>query len=225
MKKFIVKKAYQILVIILLLQIFKTPASANGGCVPVYGGGVQCPRPGQVLVEKKVQSPSTGIYVDNLGPSDPKYRPQQLITFQIIVQNSGEQTLNSINVKDTLPQYVDFMSGPGNYDSKSKTVSWTVSNLMGGSSEVFYLKGRIVHPTLLPDLNIICPTQANPQPVNMVDAEVIGQKDHDESRFCIQKEIIVPVVPKAGPEHWLLTLAGFSILFPTGLILRKKVTF
>lgn len=208
---------------VVLINAGISSVSANGGCVPVYGGGVQCPRPGNVLIDKKVQSPSSGVYVDNLGPGDPKYRPEQIVTFQIIVQNSGKESLNTVNITDILPQYVDFMSGPGNYDSKSKSVSWTVSNLTPASTQVYYIKGRIVHQALFPaDINIVCPTSSNPQPINKVDAKSNGQTDHDESRFCIQKEVIVPIVPKAGPEHWLLSIVGLVVTFYAGNILRKK---
>ncbi|OGG27234.1 hypothetical protein A2960_00235 [Candidatus Gottesmanbacteria bacterium RIFCSPLOWO2_01_FULL_39_12b] len=203
--------------------------SASGGCVPVYGGGVQCPRPGQVLIDKTVRNPSTGVYVDNLGPNDPRYRPEWIITFNIVVKNPGDETLDTVTVADTLPQYMDYMSltgATGNYNSTTRTLTWTVSNLTGGSSQLFQLRGRIVHPSLLPaDRNVICPIAGNPQPVNIVDSRASnGQTDHDESQFCIEKELVVPQVPKAGPEHWILSLVGIGTALTIGLYLRKKAT-
>lgn len=191
-------------------------AFANGGCVPVYGGGVQCPRVGQVLIDKTVRNPSTGIFVDNLSLSDPKYRPQWIVTFRVTVKNSGDQTLSKVTVTDKLPQYVDFMSGPGSYDSKNKTLTWDVNSLAGGASQVFEIKARVVHPAVLPaEKSVVCP-------VNVADAKTNGQSDRDESQFCIQKELVVPQVPSAGPEHWLLSLAGLSTAGLFGLFLRKK---
>ncbi len=191
--------------------------SADGGCVPVYGGGVQCPRVGQVLLDKTVRNPSTGIFVDNLGLSDPKYRPQWTATFRVTVKNSGDQTLNKVTVVDKLPQFVDFMSGPGSYDSKNRTLTWEVNNLAGGASQVFEIKARVVHVAVLPsDKSVVCP-------VNVVDAKSNGQTDRDESQFCIQKELVVPQVPTAGPEHWLLSLAGLSTIGVIGIFLKRKV--
>ncbi|MBI4991259.1 DUF11 domain-containing protein [Candidatus Gottesmanbacteria bacterium] len=191
----------------------------NGGCVPVYGGGVQCPRVGQVLIDKTVRNPSTGIFVDNLGPSDPKYRPQWIITFRVTVKNSGDQTLDKVTVVDKLPQYIDFMSGPGTYDSKGRTLTWDVNSLAGGASQVFEIKGKVVHPAVLPaEKSVVCP-------VNVADAKSNSQTDHDESQFCIQKELVVPQVPTAGPEHWLLSIAGLSTAGIIGLYLRKKALF
>lgn len=191
----------------------------ESGCVPVYGGGVNCPKSGQVLIDKLVQNPSTGIFVDNLGPSDPKYKPQQVVTFRLIVKNSGDQKLESVTVKDTLPQFVDFMTGPGNFDKNSHVLTFTVNNLAGGESQTFEIKGRTSHPAVLPESkNIVCP-------VNTVDASAGDQKDHDEAQFCIEKKQAVPVVPKAGPEGVLLTLAGFGSALIAGLKLRKKSKF
>lgn len=188
----------------------------NAGCVPVYGGGVQCPKPGEILIDKTVRNPSTGIYVDNLGVSDPKYRPQWTINFRILVKNSGDKTLEKVTVTDIIPQYVDFMSGPGNFDAKTRTLTFEVANLGGGASQLFEFKGRIVHTAVLPaDKNVVCT-------VNTVDAKADAQTDHDEAQFCIQKELVVPEVPSAGPEHWILSFAGFSALLTIGTYFRKK---
>lgn len=187
----------------------------GAGCTSVYGGGVNCPRVGQVLINKTVKNPSTGIFVDNLGPADPKYRTQEVVTFQITVKNSGDQSMDSVTVKDTLPQYVDFMTGPGTYDANSKVLTFTVNNLDAGSTQTFEVKGRTTHPAVLPaDKNVICP-------VNVADAQSGDQKDHDEAQFCIEKKPEVPMVPKAGPEMTaLFSLAG-SLL--TGLFIKKKI--
>jgi uncharacterized repeat protein (TIGR01451 family) len=189
---------------------------ASSGCVPIYGGGYNCPKVGQVLIDKKVLNPSTGIFVDNLGPSDPKYKPQQVVTFRLIVKNSGDQNLETVTVKDTLPQFVDFMSGPGEFDKKTGVLTFTVNNLAGGESQTMEIKARTVHPAVLPESkNIVCP-------VNTVDAVAGDQKDHDESQFCIEKKQIVPAVPKAGPESVVLTLVGLGSSLIAGLKLRKK---
>ena len=107
------------------------------GGEPVYGGGVISPREGDILLEKTVKNPASGVFVDHLGPTDPRYRPLQIITFLVKVQNPGEETMDSIDVVDTLPEFVDFMSGPGSYDADNRQISWTVNNLDGGNSKLF----------------------------------------------------------------------------------------
>lgn len=209
-----------------VIAVAKVKAAGGETCVPVYGGGVQCPRPGEVLINKTVRNPSTGVFVDNLGPSDPKYRPQWTVIFRIFVQNPGDQTLDNVVVTDTLPLYVDFMTGPAGstYNSNNRTLTWTVGSLTGGSSQMFEVKARVVHPALLPaDRNIICPIRENPQPVNVVEARLSdGRTDRDQAQFCIEKELEVPLVPKAGPENWLLSLAGLVAALGIGNHLRRK---
>ncbi|MCJ7740065.1 DUF11 domain-containing protein [Candidatus Microgenomates bacterium] len=189
---------------------------ASGGCVPVYGGGVQCPRAAEVLLDKKVRNPATGIFVDNLGLSDPKYRPTGIVTFRLYIKNTGDETIDRVTVTDKIPQFIDYMSGPGNYDNSSRTLTFTVDNLYGGTTRTFDIKGRIVHEAVLPaEKSVVCP-------VNIADADTSSQKDHDESQFCIEKPPVVPSVPKAGPEHWILSLGGLTTALSVGLYFRKK---
>lgn len=190
--------------------------SQNGTpCVPVYGGGTQCPRPGQVLINKKVKNPASGVFVDNLGPTDPKYRPQQVVIFRITVQNPGDSSIDSITVTDTLPDFVDFMTGPGAYNSSTRGVTFTVTNLASSESRDFDVTARVVHPAVLPnEKNVVCP-------VNIVQAQSDFGNDRDEAQFCIEKVMEVPVVPKAGPEMWMIP--GLTSVFAIGAYLRKKV--
>lgn len=191
-----------------------TPSAAN--CVPVYGGGVQCPKVGQVLINKTVRNSSTGVFVDNLGPSDPKFRPESFVTFRFTVQNTGDETLSKVTVSDTLPDFIDFSSGPGNFNSNTKTLTFDVLDIAGGTSKTFEIVGRTVHVAALPgDKNIVCV-------VNNVTAVSSSQTDTDSSQVCIEKEMIVPQVPSAGPKDWMLTFAGIGTAATLGLFLRKK---
>lgn len=190
----------------------------EGGCIPVYGGGVSCPRPGQVLLDKSVINPATGIYVDNLDIADPKFHPRDTISFRITVRNSGEETLSAVEVTDTLPSFVDFQSGPvgSNYDENTRQLRFTARDIGAGASQIFDIKVRASHIAVLPEgKNIVCP-------LNVADAVTADQTDHDEAKFCIEKEIEVPEVPKAGPENWLITLFGLGASLKAGLVLRKK---
>ncbi len=222
MKKSIILRLIIVNTIVILGTLFflgPGKTLANGGCVPVYGGGVECPKAGQVLVDKKVRNPASGIYVDNLGLSDPKYLPEQVVIFQIIVKNSGDGSISNLKVTDTLPQFVDYMSGPGNYDSATRKLSFNVANLGAGTSQTFEIKGRVVHQAALPEeKSTVCP-------VNVVDVTVDSQTDHDESQFCVQKKIAVPTVPQAGPQDWLISLFGLGTIFTIGIYLRKKLAF
>jgi uncharacterized repeat protein (TIGR01451 family) len=188
----------------------------EGGCTPVYGGGSNCPRPGAVLIDKMVANPATGTFVDNLGPNDPKYKPEQVVTFRIIVKNPGDDAIESMTVTDHMPDFVDYMSGPGTYDSKTRTLTFKLDSLAGGASQTFEVKARTVHPANFPSgKNLMCP-------VNTVDAVSDSQNDHDESQFCVEKqpEIVGKETPKSGPEMWIIP--ALSTLMGAGAYLRKK---
>lgn len=225
MNRLMTKAVFFLTIFVLVFATKVGTVSADGGCVPVYGGGVQCPKAGFVLIEKKVQNPATGVFVDNLGLFDPKYRPQQIVSFQLIVQNSGDQTIDKVTVKDTIPAYLDFMSltdsngksvASANYDAKTRVLTFEASSLAPGSKQVFTLKVRVVHSAVLPQGKTACP-------VNVVTAQILGQLPYqDDSQLCIEKEMEVPSVPAAGPEHWILSLGGLGSALIIGLYLRKK---
>lgn len=184
------------------------------GGQPVYGGGVIVPKEGEIIVDKMVKNPSTGSFVDHLGPTDPKYRPLNIVTFQIKVNNPGDSTLDQVEVTDTLPDFADFMTGPGIYDQNSRKLRFFVKGLEGGETENFEIKARVSHQSSFPeDKSVVCP-------VNVVEARMGEKNDRDESQFCIEKEIEVPQVPQAGAETAVLALLGSAL--STGLYLRKK---
>src|SRR3989344_1052804 len=99
-------------------------ANADSSCQPIYGGGETCVQVGNVFVNKTVQNPQSNSFVDNLGVNDPKYSPSSNVTFHITVTNNGGNTISKITVKDILPQFVNFVSGPGSFDSNSKTLTF-----------------------------------------------------------------------------------------------------
>ena len=194
--------------------------SVNGspqyGGEPVYGGGVISPREGDFLVDKAVKNPATDEFVDHLGPTDPKYRPLDIVVFQIKVNNPGTQDIAAIEAVDSLPEFIDFMTGPGEFDPDSRKLTFTVEGLSAGETKEFEIKARVSHESLLPEeKSVLCP-------VNVVDASFADKTDHDESQFCLEKEMVIPQVPEAGTPGLILPLLGS--VFSAGLFLRKKIS-
>lgn len=211
------KKILSLLLAAGLFAFSSSSVLAGSGCTPIYGGGTNCPRPGEVLLDKKVLNPSTGNLVDNLGPNDPKYKPEQVVTFRITVKNPGDETISHISVTDRIPDFIDYMSGPGTYNSTSRTLTFSVDNLESGASQNYEIKARTVHAAVLPaNKNVVCP-------VNVVDAVSDNQKDHDESQFCIEKTPEAKTVPQAGPEMWIIP--ALTSVMGAGAYLRKKTVF
>lgn len=221
MKKLSLKAALFLTAAVIFLGISSSQILASAGCVPVYGGGVSCPRPAEVLLNKTVRNPATGVYVDNILPTDnTNYLPGAIVPFHIKVQNSGDETLSLVTVTDSIPSFTDFSSidagaENSNYDSNTRKLTFTISNLAGNSSRTLTLNLRVISEAALPaNKTLVCP-------INIVDAVSSNNgTDHDESQFCVQRGIEVPQVPKAGPENWIIVFGGLASAFIVGKKLR-----
>src|ERR1035437_8049928 len=87
------------------LSAFSTKAYAD--CQTIYGGGQTCTN-FNFSIEKKMQMPGKGggNFVDNLaGVNDPKFSPSQAISYELIVTNTGNNTIPTLNIVDNFPQY------------------------------------------------------------------------------------------------------------------------
>lgn len=208
-------------------------AFAAVSCQPIYGGGQTCVQSGNVLINKTVQNPLTGVFVDNLGVNDPHFSPDQTINFQISVTNTGGQTLPRVTVQDVLPKFVQFVSGVGSFDQNANTIAFDVLNLNPNETRTFSLTGKIVPVNQLPaDSNVICDI------TNTAIATVDGQTQ-DIAKFCLQTQQAAAVVgtttkgglkvfpassatttPATGPE--LLPLIGLLPTGAFGFLLRRK---
>ncbi len=221
MKKLSLKTILFLTTIVVALIFSSSSILASAGCVPVYGGGVSCPRPAEMLLDKTVRNPATGVYVDNILPTDnTNYLPGSIVPFHLKVQNSGDETLSLVTVTDSIPSFTDYSSIDGgaenpSYDTNSRKLTFTVSNLAGNTSRTLTLNLRVVSEAALPaNKTLICP-------INIVDGVSSNNgTDHDESQFCVQRAVEVPQVPKAGPENWILVFSGLTAVFIIGKKLR-----
>lgn len=221
---------------IFALAIFALMTSAQGAradtaCQPIYGGGQTCVQVGNILINKTVQNPKTNSFVDNLNINDPKFTPTSNVAFHITVTNTGGSTINKTTVKDTLPQFVSFVSGPGSFDSNTKVLTFDVGNLATSESRTFTITAKVADGPQLPaDQGITCVVNQA-----LATAEN-GQQSSDNSQFCIEKPVLgetkgglkvfpapaVKTTPGTGPE--MLPLIG---LIPTGVfgfLLRRKAS-
>jgi uncharacterized repeat protein (TIGR01451 family) len=226
---------------LLSLSSFVSAVSAdtsNGvSCQPIYGGGETCVQVGNIVINKTVKNPSTGAFVDNLNVNDPKYSPTSTATFQITVTNTGGGTIAKTTVKDTLPNFVTFVSGPGSFDSNSKVLTFEVNNLGAGQSQTFTVTAKIADAGSLSQ-SVTCI-------VNQVTATAEKNQSSDNSQFCIEKgaqptptqvpgEPVskggkkvfpapeVKTTPPTGPE--MFSLVGLIPAGAVGMFLRKKAS-
>lgn len=202
---------------------FVTQAYASGtDCTTMYGGGYTSTQScAKIIIDKKVLKPGTSDFVDGLSAIDPKYEIGQNISFQIVVQNAGDENLSNITVVDSFPQNVVYVSGAGNYDSKSNKLTFTIDHLASGESQTFYIVAKVTDTMAFGDNGYVCVS-------NVVDATENDLTAEDAAQFCVERPLQVapPVLgmkktPSTGPVD-----AALPMLFGmagAGAFLRKKV--
>jgi uncharacterized repeat protein (TIGR01451 family) len=219
-----VKKILFSILVLGVLSVFSPKAYAD--CQPIYGGGQNCTS-FNFTINKMVQMPNGSNFVDNLSINDPKFSPSQTVNYELIVTNTGNQTIPTLNVTDTFPQFISFVSGAGSFNSSNNTLSFTISNLGAGQSQTFNLVATTASSSTLPGGITCVVNQANANDTH-------GDNASDSSQVCIQNGVVptptpvrvvlpattVKVTPPTGPE-----LIPLALLFPGalgGLFLRKK---
>lgn len=200
---------------------------AYGDCSPSYGSYNSCIPVTSLIINKTVQDPKTKNFVENLSNTDTRYSPENTVPFKVTVKNTGTVTLSNVVVTDTLPNYLNFVSAPGTYDSKSKTITIKIDKLNPGEEKTVDINGKLAASSDLPsDPMITCL-------VNTVSVKANGQGNNDTAQFCVEKPSVstkggLPVYPsqpvKSTPATGseALTLLALIPGALTGLALRKR---
>ena len=199
----------------------------TSNCQVIYGGGEVCNTDVTFTINKMVGVPNKSDFVENLNVNDANYTANATIPFKIVITNTGKNTISHVRITDTLPSYLTYVSGGGNWDQNARTVTFDLNGLEAGKSQQYILTTKVVSENQLPkDKASVCV-------INQIQAfEDNGAKATDSSQVCISRVIIpqknapvypsVPVkdIPKTGPE--MLPLLGLIPAGLAGLVLRKK---
>lgn len=177
---------------------------ASAGSVYAQNYQYVTPQPSQIAINKLVKNPSTNVFVDNLGFNDPRLSPGQEVTFQIQVKNTGAQNLTNLTVKDQLPNFVDFVAGPGNFDNNSKVLTFTIDSLNVNETKTFEVKVKVRNSDQVPSNQVTCVA-------NMAEVTKDNLSAQDSAQFCFETTISKGGVP-TGP-----VLPGVTTLPKTGV--------
>lgn len=147
-------------------------------------------------------------FVDNLSPSDPRFKPQQEIVFKLKVKNTSDARLTNIIVEDFLPSSIELTEGPG--------TSFNAGDFDANQEKEYIIKARVKSQDQLPaDRGIFCV-------INRAKASAEGIADEDTAQFCIEKQVInVTQVPTAGPEMGLLLLGAQAAIMGAGVAIKR----
>lgn len=217
------KRLLAFLALIVTSFLLVKTVSADSGCGQY--GQYGCPSPSfTILVNKLVDIPNSSLtdptgatFVDNLSPSDPRFKAGQLVFFKFIVKNTSTTGLTNITVKDTLPSFIEPVSGPGNYDGNSRTITFNAGDFAPNEEKIYYFKMQVDSVQYLPaDKGLFCI-------LNRAQAYNDKVSNEDTSQLCIEKVVTgVTNVPSAGPELGLLLLGLNFAGIGTGIFLKRK---
>lgn len=166
-----------------------TPA----GCQPIYNGGNVCSNNNVITVNKKVLNPSVKVnpgqkfqdsdFIENIGPNDTRYGPNQLSAFRIYVTNKSRSTQKNITVKDIFPpRFITFVSGNGNYDASSRTFSTTIAEMKANETKAITIQVMTARQNELPtDNNSLCT-------INLALATVGSKTSQDTAQICVSNQ-------------------------------------
>ncbi len=171
----------------------------------------------QLVLNKQVKNPQNGLFVENLTVTDAHFLPGQEVTFRIEVRNAGGNELKGINVKDKLPDFVDFVSGPGKFDENSRTMDFLVDKLSPGESKTYEFIIKVRAQSNLPNNQLTCLT-------NLAQASIDQIFTQDTSVFCIENQVlgVTQEIPKTGPDNASLTLLASLLSLLMSVFLYRK---
>lgn len=171
-----------------------------------------------VGIIKEVKNPASGIFVKNLSARDFAFLPLQNVEFRITVRNNGQTGLTNIQVKDQLPDFVDFVSGPGSFDTGTRSLNFTVDSLNPAESKSYSVIAKVLSQDKGGNVSNVCLT-------NFAQATVSGMNISDTAVFCIGSKVLgnVSELPITGPENTLFILWEASAFLILGLLLSNKI--
>lgn len=181
-----------LLILSIIASVFPLKSYADTSCQPIYGGGQSCITSNNIVIDKTVLNPQTNQFVDNLSINSQKYQPGFVVTFQISITNTSNTTISKIDIKDIFPQYINFGSGAGTFDTNTNTLTFSLDNLAPNETRKYSIVGRIFSTEKLPGAegSIVCVVN---QAIGIIDGKNVSQ---DNAQLCIEKS--TPVTTKGG---------------------------
>lgn len=198
------------------IALTAAPSFGAVSCVTQYGGqygsGQVCVKTGELQINKEVFNPKLNKFVDNIpltGNDHSNFAPGEEVTFRLTIKNSGDNTLNNVQVNDTLPGFLQKIDG--------QEYSFEIPTLAVGESVTKEIKARFVGVAQLArDKMVICDN-------NVATAQASDKFDRDTAQVCVEKKV-AKELPKAGAEDTLATIFSSGLLGYIGskLVRAKK---
>lgn len=173
------------------LTFFSVAAYAYAdGCTPIYGGGQTCPTTTNknLTLDKTVQNPDNGQFIDSLQTVNQAYNPGQTVIFRLTVKNTGKNKMRNVQVKDVLPSALTYAASEGTYDSKTRTVTTKIDTLEANATKTIDIKAKVNDTGVA---QRVCM-------VNQATASSGGNRAQDNATFCMQKNVAAQPTTQPG---------------------------
>ena len=191
-------------------------------------GTSACP-PQDLSIDKKVIHPINGNFVENLQDKDGEFfSPGSEVTYSLKVTNSGNTDFATVQVTDTLPEWMEVPKAEDVLDSgkvtdikiNARQISFIIKDgITAGKDVEIKIKAKVVS-----DLKLANGDTKRCGITNNARVTANDRSDDDSSTLCaITKIGETKKLPSAGPEDYL-PLLPFIVVGFTGakLLIGRK---
>ncbi len=186
------------------------PVYANV-CTTQYGGETTCV-PSDLTINKQVRNEVSGNFVENLTASDPTFAVGSDVLYKLIIKNTSGETFHPVTVKDVLPGYLTFISGPGTYNKDTHTLTFTLENLIAGETRTVEILAQVINT----DKSVVCFT-------NYAEVRALNRFDSDTAQACLQTNVLgATTLPVAGFNDLVLLLPFAGVGLAAFALLKKR---
>lgn len=169
--------------------LLSTNVSAQSSCPPIFGGGDPCVVHPNLTIDKKIEDPLSGQFLDALTYTISDQSEAENLIFRITIKNTSSNALSNISLTDTLPSVFTYVSGNGKYDPAKKTFTDTINKLEKNQSKEYTLRVTI-NPEVL--------EKASACSINQAVITQNNKKGSDYVKTCINLSIGTTVTSVEG---------------------------
>ena len=162
----------------------------------------------KLSVDKKIRSINDTQYFDNIEASKKTFYENDVVEFQIKIENIWTEVVYNIKVEDILPKYLTLIFYPGKFNDDQYIVEWNIDKLNAGESKTYLIRAKIKDST---KLNVLT------KQTNKVESCGGGSCDQDYASYFIGKG----TVPATGASDIVIKTILVALTAAGGFSFRK----
>ena len=142
-----------------LLFVTATQSLAATTCQSIYGGGQTCQsQTNNLSIIKEVANPQTQQFTSNLKQTEYIFQRSENVVFRFTLTNNATSTQSSLQILDTLPVNLDYVSSDGSFNSQTRLVTINVPTIAGKQIKTFTITTKVNNQNLPNREGVACIT-------------------------------------------------------------------